>query len=586
MENYIVSARKYRPATFEDVVGQGAITSTLQKAIQNNHLAQALLFCGPRGVGKTTCARILAKAINADGNTAEDEDFAFNIFELDAASNNSVDDIRNLIDQVRFAPQQGRFKIYIIDEVHMLSQAAFNAFLKTLEEPPAHAIFILATTEKHKIIPTILSRCQIFDFKRIMVSDMVAHLGNIARKESVTIEEEALHVIAEKADGALRDALSIFDRIVTFSGNTVTYKDAVENLNILDYEYYFRATELCLAGDISGSMLLFNEVLESGFNGHEFVNGLATHFRNLLMSQDASTVKLLEVTDKIQGRYQLQAKVCSPLNLLKSLRFMNECDVQYRGSKNQRLLVELTLMKMCALYKMPSAEAAEQVAEKKNTNSGGVNPVSKPSSEAPAIERVVPIVEAQTPLPPPIAPPVVEVELPKEQLERSPDSSFSSVAKTVPLPNRASGRVGGIRINGREEKVVASESDPNLLPKDAFSEQEMQRIWSERVQLLFGKQPSLLSSLTKRPPILMDAHLIELKLDSEHELEKVNLNKTALLDIIRKDLNNYSVQLSTPIEEVVTGKKAYTPKEKYEKMLDQNPHLDMLRQKFGLELDM
>ncbi len=585
MENYIVSARKYRPATFEDVVGQGAITSTLQKAIQNNHLAQALLFCGPRGVGKTTCARILAKAINADRNTAEDEDFAFNIFELDAASNNSVDDIRNLIDQVRFAPQQGRFKIYIIDEVHMLSQAAFNAFLKTLEEPPAHAIFILATTEKHKIIPTILSRCQIFDFKRIMVSDMVAHLGNIARKESVTIEEEALHVIAEKADGALRDALSIFDRIVTFSGNTVTYKDAVENLNILDYEYYFRATELCLAGDISGSMLLFNEVLESGFNGHEFVNGLATHFRNLLMSQDASTVKLLEVTDKIQGRYQLQAKVCSPLNLLKSLRFMNECDVQYRGSKNQRLLVELTLMKMCALYKMPSAEATEQVAEKKNINSGSVNPASTPTFEAPPIERVVLVVEPKSPSSPPIAP-QVQVEFRKEQIERSPESGFSSVAKTIPLAGRASGRIGGVRINGREEKVDAAESDPNLLPKDSFSEQEMQRIWSERVQLLFGKQPSLLSSLTKRPPILMDAHLIELKLDSEHELEKVNLNKTALLDIIRKDLNNYSVQLSTPIEEVVTGKKAYTPKEKYEKMLHQNPHLDMLRQKFGLELDM
>ena len=586
MENYIVSARKYRPATFEDVVGQGAITSTLQKAIQNNHLAQALLFCGPRGVGKTTCARILAKAINADGNTAEDEDFAFNIFELDAASNNSVDDIRNLIDQVRFAPQQGRFKIYIIDEVHMLSQAAFNAFLKTLEEPPAHAIFILATTEKHKIIPTILSRCQIFDFKRIMVGDMVAHLGNIARKESVTIEEEALHVIAEKADGALRDALSIFDRIVTFSGNTVTYKDAVENLNILDYEYYFRATELCLAGDISGSMLLFNEVLESGFNGHEFVNGLATHFRNLLMSQDASTVKLLEVTDKIQGRYQLQAKVCSPLNLLKSLRFMNECDVQYRGSKNQRLLVELTLMKMCALYKMPSAEAAEQVAEKKNTNSGSLNPVSTPTFEVSTIERVVPIVEPKSTLPPSIASQGVEGEFRKEQIERSPESGFSLVAKTIPLAGRASGRIGGVRINGREEKVDAPESDPNLLPKDSFSEQEMQRIWSERVQLLFGKQPSLLSSLTKRPPRLMDVHLIELTLDSEHELEKVNLNKTALLDIIRKDLNNYSVQLSTPIEEVVTGKKAYTPKEKYEKMLEQNPHLDMLRQKFGLELDM
>jgi DNA polymerase III subunit gamma/tau len=366
MESYIVSARKYRPATFEDVVGQSSITGTLQRAIANDHLAQALLFCGPRGVGKTTCARILAKAINhATGTFAEDEDFAFNIFELDAASNNSVDDIRNLIDQVRFAPQQGKFKVYIIDEVHMLSQQAFNAFLKTLEEPPAHAIFILATTEKHKIIPTILSRCQIFDFKRITVGDMVSHLANIAKREGVTIEDEALHVIAEKADGALRDALSIFDRIVTFAGNTVTYKDAVENLNILDHDYYFRATDLVLQGDIPGSMLLFDEVLNSGFNGHEFINGLATHFRNLLMGQDASTIKLLEVTDRVAQRFLVQAKTCAPLNLLKSLRFMNECDVQYRSSKNQRLLVELTLMKMCALHRSPTGEAAEPVAEKK-----------------------------------------------------------------------------------------------------------------------------------------------------------------------------------------------------------------------------
>ena len=369
MENYIVSARKYRPATFDDVVGQSAITSTLQRAIKNNHLAQALLFCGPRGVGKTTCARILAKAINQEtygGEIDPDEDFAFNIFELDAASNNSVDDIRSLIDQVRFSPQQGKFKVYIIDEVHMLSQAAFNAFLKTLEEPPAHAIFILATTEKHKIIPTILSRCQIFDFKRIQVSDMVSHLANIALKEGVTAEEEALHVIAEKADGALRDALSTFDRLVTFSGNNVTYKDAIENLNILDHDYYFRATDLVLEGDIPNSMLLFNEVLDFGFSGHDFINGLASHFRNLLMCKDSSTVRLLEVSEKIQRKYLEQSLVCAPLNLLKGLRAMNECDVQYRSSKNQRLTIELTIMRLCALHRSPEG-TAEAAPQKKNS---------------------------------------------------------------------------------------------------------------------------------------------------------------------------------------------------------------------------
>jgi len=587
MENYIVSARKYRPATFEDVVGQHSITSTLERAIANDHLAQALLFCGPRGVGKTTCARILAKAINhATGSFAEDEDFAFNIFELDAASNNSVDDIRNLIDQVRFAPQQGKFKVYIIDEVHMLSQAAFNAFLKTLEEPPAHAIFILATTEKHKIIPTILSRCQIFDFKRITVGDMVSHLANIAKKEGVTIEDEALHVIAEKADGALRDALSIFDRIVTFAGNTVTYKDAVENLNILDHDYYFRATDLVLQGDIPGSMLLFDEVLNSGFNGHEFINGLATHFRNLLMCQDAATVKLLEVTERVGQRFLIQAKTCAPLNLLKSLRFMNECDVQYRGSKNQRLLVELTLMKMCALHRSPTGEAAEPVAEKKNSSSEPVAVASPPT-------RVIAMTPSVEPVPPKaevtvhdVSAPIVEETLQKEQAASVPlPTSSVSSARTVALPSRRSNRPGSVRINAIDEEQEDTELDPDSLPKEGFTEEHMQRIWNERVQHLFAGKPSLLSSLTKRPPKLAENHLIELTLDSEHELETVNENRSTLLEDIRRNLNNFSVQLQTPVDEVLTSKKAYTPKEKYEKMREMNPHLDMLREKFGLELD-
>ncbi len=583
MESYIVSARKYRPATFEDVVGQHSITFTLQKAIANNHLAQALLFCGPRGVGKTTCARILAKAINhATGSFSEDEDFAFNIFELDAASNNSVDDIRNLIDQVRFAPQQGKFKVYIIDEVHMLSQAAFNAFLKTLEEPPAHAIFILATTEKHKIIPTILSRCQIFDFKRITVGDMVSHLANIAKKEGVTIEEEALHVIAEKADGALRDALSIFDRIVTFAGNTVTYKDAVENLNILDHDYYFRATDLVLQGDIPGSMLLFDEVLNNGFNGHEFINGLATHFRNLLMSQDAATVKLLEVTERVGQRFLVQSRTCAPVNLLKSLRFMNECDVQYRGSKNQRLLVELTLMKMCALHRSPAGEAAEQVAEKKNSSSEQslrpTEPIGKPAAASPdrAVETAPSV----------LIPPAVEIRAVQESAVRPAIAAQTpSAPRTVALPSRRAGRPGSVRISSIHDEQNEAEPDPDTLPKEGFTEEHMQRIWNERVQHLFGSKPSLLSSLTKRPPKLAEENLIELTLDSEHELETINENRVALLDDIRRNLNNFSVQLKTPVDEVITAKKAYTPKEKYEKMRDANPNLDLLRDRFGLELD-
>ncbi|MBI1289045.1 MAG: DNA polymerase III subunit gamma/tau [Flavobacteriales bacterium] len=597
MDNYIVSARKYRPTTFDDVVGQGAITSTLQKAIKNNHLAQALLFCGPRGVGKTTCARILAKAINQDsfdGELDPNEDFSFNIFELDAASNNSVDDIRNLIDQVRFSPQQGKFKVYIIDEVHMLSQAAFNAFLKTLEEPPAHAIFILATTEKHKIIPTILSRCQIFDFRRILVSDMVSHLANIAKKEGVDAEEEALHVVAEKADGALRDALSIFDRLVTFSGNTVTYQDAIENLNILDYDYYFRATDLILEGDMAGSMLLFNEVLERGFNGHEFINGLASHFRNLLMCKDGSTVRLLEVSEKIQQKYLEQAQRCSPLNLLKSLRAMNDCDVQYKASKNQRLTVELAIMRMCALHKTPEGAAAAAPQKKKSLAEppAPTQPVVKPT-ETVATETVSeePITKA------PEQPPIAESEQPEvpeetnEVVSEVPIASKETPDVTAPNPSTVSlssrRRFSRSTIKISEAHLPVEEEEVNLdeMPKDGFTEEKMQEIWNNRVNLLFEGKPSILSSLTKHKPVLREGNTIELKLDGKHQLEQLQDTRSMLIDAIRKDLNNYSVQLETPVEEVLTSKKAYTPKEIYHKLLSENPHLDSLREQLGLDLD-
>lgn len=345
-ESFVVSARKYRPQGFDEVVGQEHITTTLQNAIKNNHLGQALLFCGPRGVGKTTCARIVAKLIN----NFDDKDAAssnMNIYELDAASNNSVEDIRNLVDQVRYPPQYGKYKVYIIDEVHMLSNSAFNAFLKTLEEPPAYAIFILATTEKHKIIPTILSRCQIFDFNRIGIKDISNHLGKIAEREGIKAEEEALHLISQKADGALRDALSIFDLITTFSSdNTITYKTTIENLHILDYDYYFKVTDLLLAEDVPGTLLVFDEIIAQGFDGHNFITGLSEHLRNLMVAKDNSTVKLLEVAENIQQKYVEQSNSATLSFLLTALNITNACDLSYKSSKNQRLHVELALMKL------------------------------------------------------------------------------------------------------------------------------------------------------------------------------------------------------------------------------------------------
>jgi DNA polymerase-3 subunit gamma/tau len=350
MEHFIVSARKYRPQVFEDVVGQQAITNTLENAIKNNHLAQALLFTGPRGVGKTTCARILAKRINQKGKEVDpDEDFAFNIFELDAASNNSVDDIRNLTDQVRIPPQTGNYKVYIIDEVHMLSQSAFNAFLKTLEEPPAHAIFILATTEKHKIIPTILSRCQIFDFKRIGVIDIKNYLKKIADQENITADDDALHIIAQKADGALRDALSIFDRVVSFAGDNLTRQAVAENLNVLDYDSYFKATDLILKNDIPQLLLKYNEILSKGFDGHHFIAGLASHFRDLLVARDTNTIELLEVGENTKKQYLEQAANSNTSFLLQAIELANDCDLKYKTSKNQRLLVELALMQLASI---------------------------------------------------------------------------------------------------------------------------------------------------------------------------------------------------------------------------------------------
>lgn len=362
MDNFVVSARKYRPKTFNEVVGQKAITSTLKNAIKNNHLAQSFLFCGPRGVGKTTCARIMAKTINCENPTEEgeacnvcdsckrfNEHSSFNIHELDAASNNSVDDIRSLVDQVRIPPQVGSYKVYIIDEVHMLSQAAFNAFLKTLEEPPDYAKFILATTEKHKIIPTILSRCQIFDFKRIQVSDMVEHLQQVSRQENVDADADGLQIIAQKADGALRDALSIFDQIVSFAGKNFSYQDVIDNLNVLDYEYYFNLVEYFLNNNTAEVLKIFNEILDKGFDGQHFITGMGEHFRNLLVATDENTVHLLELGENIRERYRRQAADCDLNFLNKALDEINQCDINYKPSNNKRLHIEITLLRLASL---------------------------------------------------------------------------------------------------------------------------------------------------------------------------------------------------------------------------------------------
>ena len=393
MEQFVVSARKYRPQAFEAVVGQSHITDTLLKSVENDHLAQALLFCGPRGVGKTTCARILAKVINAGANLSDDE-LALNIFELDAASNNSVDDIRRLIDQVRFAPQTGKFKVYIIDEVHMLSQQAFNAFLKTLEEPPAHAIFILATTEKHKIIPTILSRCQIFDFKRITVEDIANHLAYVAEQEGINAEPEALHMIAEKADGALRDALSLFDRMISFSGNTLTYTQVVEVLDILDYNYYFKGVELAQSVNYPDLLLLYNEVLDKGFNGHEFVVGMAKHFRDLLVAREAKTVELLEVGPAIKERYLQQSAASSTRFLLHGLKVFNELDGQYKNSSQPRILVELGLLKLVEFISQEKKKQQPQVNSATADSTDGFLPESLPRRDQSAPAAPSPVAPA------------------------------------------------------------------------------------------------------------------------------------------------------------------------------------------------
>ncbi len=593
MEPFIVSARKYRPQTFKDVVGQQSITNTLTNAIDNNHLAQALLFCGPRGVGKTTCARILAKRINADGTEKEDEDFAFNIFELDAASNNSVDDIRNLIDQVRIPPQVGKYKVYIIDEVHMLSQSAFNAFLKTLEEPPKHAIFILATTEKHKIIPTILSRCQIFDFKRITVKDAADYLKFIAEQQGVKAEDDALHIIAQKADGAMRDALSIFDRVVSFSGKELTRKAVTENLNVLDYDTYFATTDLILKHDIPQLLLLLDNTLAQGFEGHHFITGLASHFRDLMVCRHKNTVSLLEVGENARKQYLEQSKKTSEEFLLQAIDIANECDLNYKTSKNHRLLVELVLMKLASL---------DFEAQKKNPDPLGEMEVDLiPAS----FFKTKPVTNKEA-MPPQPLPAVVGVPMNKtidsssEDREAydtviptgtpSEDILVSEPPKKTRLKERKN-RVSGLSISSLKTKKEHQNAQKNNavdernLPAETFSEEEMQQHWSDFVHGLEKDGRKILASnLNTDLPKLLDNGIIWIELPNGTMKKEIEREQNDLISFLRKNLNNHGINLKITVNEETAKRFAFTPEEKYQKLRDKNPAIDLLRKTFDLDL--
>lgn len=588
MEHFIVSARKYRPSTFEDVVGQRAITKTLENAIASNHLAQALLFTGPRGVGKTTCARILAKKINDDGMQHEDEDFAFNIFELDAASNNSVDDIRNLTDQVRIPPQIGKYKVYIIDEVHMLSTSAFNAFLKTLEEPPKHAIFILATTEKHKIIPTILSRCQIFDFKRITVNDIKEQLHRVAKAEGIEAEDDALHIIAQKADGAMRDALSIFDRVVSFSGKNLTRQAVTENLNVLDYTYYFEITDLLLSNDIPKVLTYFDDILSKGFDGHHFISGLASHFRDLLVCQNPETIGLLEVGDQVKAMYQDQSQRAPQEFLLEGIQLANDCDLKYKNSRNQRLLVELCLLQLASLtavgekkkhngkpYVIPPSQFKQVSSTPVSSTSTATTETPTPSVKAPnnlgTENTSIPseeVVEAPKPAEPPSKKPLQPPALAAERAKKISALSLKSVQKKQEL-----------------KKKQASQTIPQEdLPTEDFTEEQMLAAWKAYTQKVGEKgKYNLQSQLAMGEPKL-ENNLIHLVFPNDTIKKEVEGEKQPLLKFIRKQLNNYEVDLSIEVIETEVTRYAYTPREKYEKLRTKNPLLETLRKEFDLDV--
>ena len=547
MEDYIVSARKYRPTTFEEVAGQEAITSTLLNAISNNQLAQALLFTGPRGVGKTSCARILAKMINSTIDNVN-QDFAYNIFELDAASNNSVDDIRNLTEQVRIPPQVGKYKVYIIDEVHMLSTSAFNAFLKTLEEPPNHCIFILATTEKHKIIPTILSRCQIYDFKRINNKDIVDYLIKICDKEEVKFEHEALDIIANKADGAMRDALSIFDRILSYNNKEITVKDVSLNLNVLDQEVYIKTIDYVLDNNIPELLLLIDNIISKGFEGINYVSGLSTYCRNLLISKNDKTIGLLDYSESSKEKIISQAQKVSPGIIINCLELLNKCEINYRSSMNQRLLVELTLMQLGSFT---------LTDQKKNSNFKiipfeyfkKIIPVDKISIQETA---------------------KVKLNKPKLDIQTTGNSGLSlNSIKTI-----------------KNHEFKANETTINLdeLPKDDFSEAQLVTSWNKYSEKVENSGKYNLASILRIDIPKLDGSNICLELPNSTNKIELESNQYDLLKFIRKELNNYDIKLSIQINEKLEKKFTYTSREKFELLKTKNNLIEKLRTDFKLSI--
>ena len=568
MDNYIVSARKYRPSTFRSVVGQKSLTTTLKNAIQSNKLAHAYLFCGPRGVGKTSCARIFAKTINclnptADGEAcnacescrAFNEQRSYNIHELDAASNNSVDDIRTLIDQVRIPPPIGKYKVFIIDEVHMLTTAAFNAFLKTLEEPPHHALFILATTEKHKVLPTILSRCQIYDFSRISIADMVEHLQYVSSQEGVTAEPEALNVIAQKADGGMRDALSIFDQVVSFTNGNITYQAVIDNLNVLDYEYYFRLTDAILSGNVRASLLILNEILGKGFDGQNIITGLAGHFRDLLVCRDESTLVLFEVGASIRERYKEMAKHCPDQLLFKAIELANTCDLNYRASRNKRLLLELTLIQPIA----------------------GTNP----SSQA---------VNSGQPQQPPQAPSVTAAAgAPQVMSTHMPSSVPAPPPSTAPNPARKTARPMGISMKeiGVEKPKQQTVQQATTNVKEVvtpFDNDSLVREWDNYAATI-DKKVYLKNTMINCKPTLQENYYFEVAVHNPGQQEELINNAIHILPFLRQHLNNSRIQMRVRIVEGNEKHLAYTSTEKLELLMKINPTLGRLRDEFNLTLD-
>ena len=586
--DYIVSARKYRPSTFESVVGQQALTQTLRNAIRTNHLAHAYLFCGPRGVGKTTCARIFAKTINClhptpdhdacnecESCVAFNEQRSFNIHELDAASNNSVEDIRSLIDQVRIPPQVGKYSVYIIDEVHMLSQGAFNALLKTLEEPPSYAIFILATTEKHKVLPTILSRCQVYDFSRITVADTIHHLQYVAKQEGVDVSEEALNVVAQKADGGMRDALSIFDQLVSFCGNHITYEQAIEVLNVLDTDYYFRLVDAALEGRVSDELLLLNEVLQKGFDAGNFVTGFAQHLRDVLVSKDAATVQLLETSDAIRRHYAEQAQRCSARWLFQALDVMNTCDINYRTARNKRLTVELALVKLGQTDSPQPPQGGgtpiRSTAQPTMKPTTVQQPTAKPAAQSVASKPTATQAPPATPQAPPPAPPKAQ---PLPQIGKLPSLGNLGV------------------VNKPQAQTTAAQ--PTTATATATTDQQKRETPFTRDQLIdawvglnkhFPREERLLAMLSAVTPEILNPRLCRITVANPWQKQEFAKFGKQVMNIVREQLKNDYLMLQVDVETRTETSRAYTAAEKYKLLAKQNPHLEELKNRMNLQLE-